>query len=833
MRECDRCNLGSETRRKGFTSCIRGVGDDKLGVMIVGEAPGQEEARRGLPFVGPSGMLLEECIEKVGYFRDDVIITNIVRCQPPANRDPSVEEINACAPFLEAEIKCYNPKVILALGAFSTKYFLVNTFSPNGGEVKISEVRGYVFETYKGYKVIPAYHPASVLRRPEFISLLQADINKVFEVAKREEGRRDTNYYYTEDFGKAISLLKEREAFSFDIETDGLNPFTDPILCCAFTFSEGSAICLPFSKGDYKTIFQLPAKKITHGDFDIKFPGLRHGLEVKNWYFNTMTAHHLLDENSPHGLKVLASLFTDVPYYNLPKKEKLSTLSPPVVHKYNCYDSDVTFRLYNLFNDMLIKEKLNNLYFDRVMPLNRTLLDIESKGVRIDINKLRDLSIDMSIKLHRLDRDLRKSLVEHIESLPEQTARKSWHIPNHIPKEQIGKYAEFSAVAEINWNSPKQVGKILFTHLGLMTHGFTPKGAPSVKDFILEQLKGEHEIPRMLKELRGTKKGLSTYLDGGAKIPKIPDYIPREQIHEFKIEFLRKLKEGRKEYVASSDKGVHQYISPDGRIHGDYLLHGTTTGRLSSAKPNLQNVPREGGYRSIYIADNGFEFAGFDYKQIELRVAAHEAGDEELLEILNKDDSKVILTELVTGRNFTEVIWIQTKAAIYGVLYGRGAKSLAEDLKISDPEADALIRGFFKSFPKVQKLINDAKVIASTVGVLKNAVGRQRRFPFTRYKAFKGGRDNRMFFAESYRQAINFWVQSLASDILSEKTIIVHDYLKEKRSYIVLTLHDALYLNIAHEEKEVIDEVKELLEKNTIIGDVLVECKTGKNWEEC
>ncbi len=85
MRECSRCSLGPETRKKGFTSCILGVGDTELGVMIVGEAPGQEEGRRGLPFVGSAGMLLNECIEKAGYSRDEVMVSNLVKCQPPGN----------------------------------------------------------------------------------------------------------------------------------------------------------------------------------------------------------------------------------------------------------------------------------------------------------------------------------------------------------------------------------------------------------------------------------------------------------------------------------------------------------------------------------------------------------------------------------------------------------------------------------------------------------------------------------------------------------------------------------------------------------------------------
>ncbi len=823
MKECNRCHLGPDTRKKGLTSCVMGVGDPDLGIMMIGEAPGQEEARRGLPFIGGAGILLDECIGKTGHSRDDIVITNLVKCQPPANRDPSIEEMEACEIFLEKELSAYEPKVVLTLGAFSTRHFL--------GDVKISEVRGYVFEK-ENYRVVPTFHPAAVLRRPELVSLLQADINKVFTLDSGTKRSHNPDYRYFEDFDEVISALSRCDEFAFDLETDGLDPFVDPILCCAFTFKEGSSICVPFSKEHFEIIFGLPPKKITQGDFDVKFLRLRHGIEVKNWHFNTMTAHHLLDENTPHGLKTLASIYTDVPYYNLPSKEKLSLVEPAKVHKYNCYDADVTYRLYKLFDEKLKDERLNDLYYDRVMPLNRVLLDVESDGVAIDTNKLRDLSVDMSIKMHTLDGDLRSSLTKDIQKSTPILVRELWKIPDHIPNGQLGKFVESMYVSKINWNSPKQVAKVLFDYLGLPCKTMTPKGKASVKDYVLDQLKDKHEIPRMLREYRGIKKGLSTYLDGGPKIPKTPEHIPPEQRVRFALESLDKIKKCPSIYMASSEKGVHQHIAPDGRVHGDYLLHGTSTGRLSSARPNLQNVPREGGYRNIYVADDGFLFVGYDYKQIELRAAAHKAGDEELLQILNRPDSKIVLTELVTSRDFTEGEWVQTKAAVYGVLYGRGKNSLAEDLKIGIGDAELLIDGFFQSFPKVRALIKEAKRQVKENGYLINDVGRKRRFPYLGYSTFRGG-DSRGFFAESQRQSINFWIQSLASDILSEKTVVVHEYLKDKLSYIVLTLHDALYLQVSKKEEEIIDKVKDLLEKDTIIGDVLVECKVGTNWGEC
>ena len=169
---CQRCKLSS-TR----THIVFGVGNENADIVFVGEGPGKEEDKQGIPFVGKAGQKLTEIIEKgMGLKRSDVYICNIVKCRPPNNRDPEVEEIDACRPFLEKQIKAINPKVIVALGKPASSTLL-------GRNVAITKERG-TWHSFQGYKVMITYHPAFLLRffTVENRRLVWEDVKKALSV---------------------------------------------------------------------------------------------------------------------------------------------------------------------------------------------------------------------------------------------------------------------------------------------------------------------------------------------------------------------------------------------------------------------------------------------------------------------------------------------------------------------------------------------------------------------------------------------------------------------------------------------------------------------------
>jgi DNA polymerase len=155
VRDCRKCGL-SEGRR----TVVFGSGNPNAGLMFIGEAPGADEDRMGLPFVGAAGALLTRMIEAIGFQREEVYIANVIKCRPPGNRDPQPEEVNTCKPYLERQIEHIQPVVICALGRFAAQT-LLDTDEPLG------TLRGRLF-TYRGIHLIPTYHPAALLRNQQW-----------------------------------------------------------------------------------------------------------------------------------------------------------------------------------------------------------------------------------------------------------------------------------------------------------------------------------------------------------------------------------------------------------------------------------------------------------------------------------------------------------------------------------------------------------------------------------------------------------------------------------------------------------------------------------------
>ena len=151
--DCRRCKL-HRTRR----TLVFGEGDKKAGLMVIGEGPGYDEDVQGMPFVGKAGQLLTRILQSIGLQRQEVYITNVVKCRPPQNRNPEADEIRSCHPFLLKQIKAIQPKVICALGTFSAQTLLQTG-------ARISSLRGRFYDL-NGVKVFPTYHPAFLLRNP-------------------------------------------------------------------------------------------------------------------------------------------------------------------------------------------------------------------------------------------------------------------------------------------------------------------------------------------------------------------------------------------------------------------------------------------------------------------------------------------------------------------------------------------------------------------------------------------------------------------------------------------------------------------------------------------
>lgn len=171
LHNCTRCKLSCKR-----THVVVGEGHPQAKLLLIGEGPGETEDLEGRPFVGKAGLLLDKMIEALGLRRTDVYIANVVKCRPPGNRNPELDEIAACSPFLERQVALIRPRVILGLGKFAAQTLLKS-------DRRISELRGQIFD-YRGAKLIPTFHPAYLLRNPSSKREAWADL----QLAARELG---------------------------------------------------------------------------------------------------------------------------------------------------------------------------------------------------------------------------------------------------------------------------------------------------------------------------------------------------------------------------------------------------------------------------------------------------------------------------------------------------------------------------------------------------------------------------------------------------------------------------------------------------------------------
>ncbi len=194
VRVCTLCEL-AKTR----TQAVPGEGAAQADIMLIGEGPGFHEDKQGRPFVGPSGQFLNDLLASAGYKREEVFITNVVKCRPPGNRDPQPDEIEACAGYLDRQIALINPKIIVTLGRFSMARWFAGQ--------KISAIHGKA-KKIDGRVVVPMFHPAAALHQPALRSAIEEDFRRLRDIINAMSSQPDEKPAKREDAGgEQLSLF--------------------------------------------------------------------------------------------------------------------------------------------------------------------------------------------------------------------------------------------------------------------------------------------------------------------------------------------------------------------------------------------------------------------------------------------------------------------------------------------------------------------------------------------------------------------------------------------------------------------------------------------------
>lgn len=355
--------------------------------------------------------------------------------------------------------------------------------------------------------------------------------------------------------------------------------------------------------------------------------------------------------------------------------------------------------------------------------------------------------------------------------------------------------AEIHAMAgeEFNINSPKKLGEILFEKLGLK-NGKKTKTGYSTSAEVLEKLTNAHPIIPRILEYRQLTKLNSTYAEGLAG-----------------------------------------YIRADGRIHGKFHQTVTVTGRISSADPNLQNIPtrmplgRE--IRKVFIPEEGSVFVDADYSQIELRVLAHMSGDAALIAAYQADeDIHAITASQVFDVPLDQVdstLRRKAKAVNFGIVYGISSFGLGQDLDISRKEAESYIEKYFATYGKVKEFLDRTVEDAKKNGYTVTMFGRRRPIP-------ELASSNFMTRSFGERAAMNAPVQGTAADIIKIAMVRVNRRLKEEhlQSKLVLQIHDELIIETKKEEVEIVQKllVEEMMHAAELSVPLLVDANVGNSW---
>lgn len=762
----------------------RAEGERRL--VVVGEAPGFYEGTYGKPFTGPSGKLLDAVLKHHSIKRSEVLLTNVCLCRPESNATPPRSAVTACKARLAREVQQFETTDIIALGGTAGTLLVddpgtittLRVGPPKTGARFLSANAGEA----NHIRVVPTWHPAYCLRNADAFPALVSDIGKLKE--SRRESWREPEWRAFDDVDQTLAVIDELERLEgplvIDIEV-GIekdvagddHPNNYSLLCVGIAYARGRAVVLgehPLT--DPKVVSRLRElfrgkRLIAHnGKFDLA--GLYPKLGALELWFDTMLASYCLDERpGNHGLKVLAVEKLGAPKYDDEIKRFI-----PRRGNYANIPRPILYK-YNAY-DVACTWELYELFTEAME--------------REDVRKVHDFLVKASNQLMflelngiQIDRDAMAKLeteylnrLDGIENEMDVVIQKS---TGHL---------DDGAWLGINPRSPKQVKAYLETQK---------------------------------VQVASTNEETLTAL------------LTRLPVGSARREFVKALLRYRRQhklystYIAGIRKRMYR-----GRVYTTYMLHGSTSGRLASRNPNLQNIVRDKEIRRQFgVTRPENVLIQADYKNVEARVMTFLAQDEYLRQILSNPDPDYKFFNELSDQLYGSGKWgkeeyIRTKAFFYGIGYGRESWSVAKEYNLSASEGEKLYRGFTNLIPDVMRWQEGIKAHVLSGKPLVTPFGRHRRFWLITDQNKR----------EVMNEALSYLPQSTASDICLSALIRLRPMLRGL-GFIRLTIHDALVVECAETRT---DEVSKLLstvmaEEGTKFTDYVpfpVDISVGKNW---
>ena len=784
---CSKCELGRDCLNGPLDG--RWVGPQDAGpvIMVVGESPTLTDDQKQKVFTGQRGRMIDDIIRSVTPGAR-VFYTNILGCRALNGRDVTDEVVSTCAnaewrtvSFSE-RVDQVNPEVIIALGNTVLK-----ALTRKSG---ISNYRG-TEQHYRGFLVIPTFSPGAVLKFPKYDTPFRSDILKACLSCMTGTRKYDYNYIPVmtketlRDALNTLQYLKDNDKLkylSLDFETttfDYWRPETK-IMTMGFCADGHNCYCIPLDhpqspwRGQAKTIMKLIAPFLCDPDipvvgnnwkYDQKWARAKLGVNI-NFGPDNMLLSYANDENAPHGLKYQADVYCNSGHYDKDlvwpakfdpvvddinqKIREYFSMDLKRLMKYNALDAFYSWHVYPIELARLEKdERMLRIYKHLLEPGSSMFVRIEEQGMWVDPDRLAEAT-------ELCQKNLDKSL-EMLNSL----IPKGWIEKNLSKKQQIQGF---------NWNSTKQLGQLFFQKDGFdfPILAKTDTGAPSTSESVIISLSVEVDHPalRGLLEYRKWAKYMSTYL---------------------------------RPWAAKLDE--------NSRLHPNFKLHGTVTGRLSG-EDGVHQVPRDKFIRRLIGAPPGWSFLEIDGSQIELRVAAAVAHESTMLRIYaTGGDIHRTTAAAVAHKDPKDVTGDErkkAKAVNFGFLYGMGWKKFKTyawekyGVRVSDAEAKAFRQRFFELYHDLPGWHDLMRKTVRQLGYVVSPIGRKRRLPDIR-SSDEGVQ------ASAEREAINSPVQGFGSDyVLAAFIEVFNRIMKEDPNFETIrpvgTVHDAQYYEIRNDK---------------------------------
>ena len=658
---CDQCPLKNE-------KAVHSDGPQGAEYAVVGEAPGRREISKGLPFIGPSGKLLNATLEDAGIERSEVFSTNTVLCRPPG-KDAEIpnKAVECCRPRLQHEIASLpNLKRVLATGNTAATEFL--NYKTKITRDRIGQPR---YSDKYGVTVVPTIHPAAILRTADHFPTFVRDVHKL---ANFDNNWHPPNYeVYNEPYPAKRTLVNvpQGREIAVDIETtvEKDNSFQHPetLICVGIALDEDNAIIIERDalKNDsvrYELAELLDRANVVYhnGKFDVGVMWQQYLIiSIEGAiYGDTMLASYCLDERpGHHSLDELSQDLLGSPNWKHVTKQYDSFEKMPleVLDEYNAYDVCNTLRLWAMLRGRLVAEELDKLH-DNLCMISEGLIKIENAGINVDLDYLNRLDEEFTNNLASLESELKE-----ISSLGNP---RSW----------------------------QQVTQTLYTEFGVET--------PSTdKEHLTQIYKGARE-------------------QGFDSLANFVDLLLQHRKHT--------------KLLGTYVNGIRSRLTNDGRIKPSFLLHATTTGRTSSRNPNMQTIPRESGIRNVFIPDDEDHLLVYaDFDNIEGRITAVLADDHNLKRLFAEGTKPhKAVAKAVFGEDYSSEDYVLAKSVTHGVNYKRTPHGIAEGLDIPLHKATKVYNEYMKMAPGLPEWHN--KIYKHVIVEQEDIVtpfGRRRRFP--------------------------------------------------------------------------------------------------------